>query len=116
MYSNLPAPFCCITKTLIFVGLIEDAELAILSNAVLISKGNQNKWRNHELWISNLIAEPNEENFNLVEIGEVDLEQELCTVIKCSEKWLPLLKIGAPYPVHPEASSVVILPTKKKKS
>ena len=116
MYSNLPAPFCCITKTLVFVGIIKDSELAILSDAVIVSKGNQNKWRNHELWISNLIYKPHKDNFDIVEVGDVDLKQELCTIIKCSNKWLPLLKIGMPHPVHPKTSPVVTLAVKKKDS
>lgn len=114
MYSNLPAPFCCLTKNFIFVGILEDSETTILKNSVLVSKSQSVKWRDHDLWISKLILNPKEEFLDITYIGEVDLEQELCTIIKCSEKWLPLLKVGQLTPVHPQTSSVVTLAPKKK--
>lgn len=109
MYSNLPGPFCFLTENHIFIGILEDEEFRILSNAVLISKGNKNKWRNQDEWLANLVSTPTEGMFTSHSVGYVDLENELCTVISCSEKWLPLLKIGAPYAVHSETSSVVNL-------
>ena len=92
MFRNLPAPFLFITSGFNVIGILESEDELVLSSAVLVAKKADQKWRNTEHWISAVIKSPSEGLVELSPIGNVDMTQTECMVIRCERTWEVALK------------------------
>ena len=92
MFRNLPAPFLFLTSAHNVVGILENEDELILHNAVLVAKKADQKWRNTEHWISAMLKAPGEGLVELSPIGDVDMTQTECMVLRCDRIWEVALK------------------------